>query len=345
MGDPYKKLKSGALVTDMSRTAYNDMLDMLRWWKTQANRTGRGPIKDIVDWDQSIFLVKNNSGGDIGYSYAVLGIDDPLYGPDDNEQEFLNFTSFSGVVPTVADHSGGKWCVCLEPSTGGSLCKALFSGVVPVRVYVTAKDDVYCDVIEPQTVGSETCYLGTGGRGSQILWMPDNAEPETIVWAIIRLGHSEGLQTFELKEDKTPGTEALAYRLDSTGEADTSADTFYVYDQVGGKQWRALGRDTVTAGGARGVCWTNSQSGNREIVQMAEQAKWCWATTTVAVATGDATFTVDNVTAGDGGQAPDYDTTLEVSNDPDAYNIPNGTRGKIMWDESSSAWHPFDYRC
>lgn len=151
---------------------------------------------------------------------------------------------------------------------------------------------------------------------------------------------------FELKADKVPGTEAAAYPLidDGSGgeEPDTEADTFDVFDQTLGKQWRALGSDTTTTDGARGIARTNPITGNLEIVQMLEQAKRVIGTATAAVAEGDPTFYIGSVEATDGGQLPtlDGEDELEITND--GYKICNGDEVKCEWHENDQLWHPYD---
>jgi len=34
----YKKLRPGSMINQMSRTVYNDTIDMLRWWKKQKSK-------------------------------------------------------------------------------------------------------------------------------------------------------------------------------------------------------------------------------------------------------------------------------------------------------------------
>jgi hypothetical protein len=85
---------------------------------------------------------------------------------------------------------------------------------------------------------------------------------------------------------------------------------------------------------------------------------FAWATTTAAVAPGDATFTVTDIVPMDGSTWKGEDP-LYVDND--SYRIGNGTRGKIVYcadgstsgghnyDGSENAacgwnWHPIDYR-
>lgn len=187
MGDPYRKLPSGSPVTAFSITAYNRMIDMLRWYEAQQ-RFGGGRIGRVTDWDQSVFRVRNDTGADL-MSYSVVGLDGPIFDPTDGgEPELLTQTSQKGVEPTVEDHAGGKWGVMLEAAPSGKIGRCCLAGVVPVRLYVTDPSAKSCDVIAAETVGDEEVYLGTGGNGAQILWMEEGAQAETIVWAIVRLG-------------------------------------------------------------------------------------------------------------------------------------------------------------
>ncbi len=191
MSNPFRKLPSDATPFQMSRTAYNQMIDMLNWWKGSAFRTGAGRQNNLFDFDQSVFLIKNGSGSDFGTSYGVLGIDGPLYTPTENETEFKNLTPLTGVEPSVASHAGGKWCVLLEPVANEKIGRACLAGVVPVRVYVNGAADEFIDVIAAETVGGETTYLGTGASGAKIIWLEDDTE-ETIVWALVHLSSGSG---------------------------------------------------------------------------------------------------------------------------------------------------------
>lgn len=193
MANPYRHLTANATPHDISITAYNKMIDMLNWWQTNQARSGGGPLRNLVDWDQSVFRTKNMSGALVP-TYGIVGLNGPLYGPSDNLAEFKNVTPLEGVEPDAEDHKGGKWGVMLEMAGDGAIGRCCFSGVVPTRVYVNGVDDQYCDVIEAETVGegeeAETCYLGTGSTGAQILWRENAGSGEgTVVWAIVRLGN------------------------------------------------------------------------------------------------------------------------------------------------------------
>jgi len=190
MANPFRKLPPHSPVTAFSLTAWNRMLDMLDWWKTRGP-AGSGPLRGLTDWDQTVFRARNDTYTDLA-SYAVVGINGPIWAPSVGEAEFLTRTSIKVVVPVVGTHAN-RWGVMLEATPAGVIGRCCLAGVVPVRVYVTATTDPCCDVIDVATVDGETTYLGTGGSGAggsgaQVLWLEDGATAETIAWAIVRLG-------------------------------------------------------------------------------------------------------------------------------------------------------------
>ena len=103
MGDVFQKLPAGAPITAISRTAYNRMIDMLRWWLTQQDTTGPKAKRNVQQ--NTTILVKNATGDPVDF-LAVLGIDDILYDPTDDEDQFKTQPVIEGAIPTVADHSG-----------------------------------------------------------------------------------------------------------------------------------------------------------------------------------------------------------------------------------------------
>ena len=196
MSNPFRKLPAHSPITAFSITAYNAMIDLLNEHRT-GGRIGGSPQRNLVDWDQSVFRVRNDTGRDL-WSYDIIGLDGPIWSPVDGEdelQEFHSQTSQKGVSPTVEAHLG-KWGVMLEAAENGKIGRCCMSGVVPVRVYVTSPSDQYCDVIAAQTVDDETCYLGTGASGSQILWLDPTASAGDIAWAIVRLGDKAPAQQY-----------------------------------------------------------------------------------------------------------------------------------------------------
>lgn len=241
MANPYRKLSAGSPVTAFSITAYNRMIDMLAWWDSQQS-SGGGPIRGLVDWDQAVFRVRNDTNGDL-LSYSVVGLDGPIFDPNSGgEPELLSQTSQKGVEPTVADHLG-KWGVMLEAAADGKIGRCCLAGVVPVRVYVTATSDTHCDVIAAETVGDDTTYIGTGPAGCQLLWLDPDADAETIAWAIVRLGASTPGVRFYIGTTTGAVTAGTDFHVSSLTATDggsvpdpdhTSPDTWNVANSVAG---------------------------------------------------------------------------------------------------------------
>lgn len=229
------------------------MIDMLDWWSTNQARSGGGPLRNLIDWDQSVFRVKNNTGYDLT-SYDPVGLDGPLFDPTDGgEQELVDQTSQSGVEPTVADHAGGKWGVMLQAAADGEIGRCCLSGVVPVRVYVNSAADGFVDVIDAETVDDEKTYLGTGASGAKILWIDSDAEAETIVWAIVRLGQTTAAgRIYQLLSDLDDDDyEAMANPMMM------NPATGVYYDPLGGEVTE--GETVIVIGDTEIAAWTGDK--------------------------------------------------------------------------------------
>lgn len=347
MANRYRKLPAGSPVTAFSITAYNRMIDMLDWWQTNQAHSGGRPLRNLVDWDQTVFLTKNSSGACLP-SYGVVGLDGPLYGPTDNLTEFKNVTPLEGVEPVVADHAG-KWGVMLEMCGDGKIGRCCFAGVVPTRVYVNGVDDGYCDVIVGETDGDYTCYLGTGASGAQILWRENaGSGAGTVVWAIVRLGKATGPIPFMLKESLTPSGTATAYYTTAAGAIIDEALTFTVTDTVGDK--RARGKDDVDSGagdGAKGLVEVLAD-GTKAIIEIQQQAKRCTCLLQGALTDSDASITVDNISPTDGGQTPGASVTAYNQRNPSntgGFEGDDNAVSKIEWDEDNDRWELYDVPC
>jgi hypothetical protein len=191
MAGPYDKLPAGSPCTAFSITAWNRMLDMLRWWTSQQKNTGNPGSS--AKRQPCIFDVQNNTGDNLNW-LAVIGLDDVVFTPQNNLDGFRHKPMFKGVYPTVAKHLG-KWGVIVSPCPVDGIEATVVAGVTPVRVYVNSTDDKFCDIIAKKTVSGEDCYLGTGASGAQILWLDPTATGSTIGWAIVRLGQGSGTST------------------------------------------------------------------------------------------------------------------------------------------------------
>lgn len=292
------------------------------------------PAQFVPD-DLDVLPLRNISNNTVP-RYGVLGLGDPVWGPDQDLPEFLRRPTLSGHQPHYELHKG-RWGVALVETDDGQIADFAVSGVVPTRVYVNGADDQYCDIIEGKTDGDYTCYLGTGSTGAQILWR-EGGSAGTVEWAIVRLGNHTGPIPFQLKTSLTPGGTAWAYLTEPDGTIidESTPLTVTVTDTIGDK--RAVGKDDAGGGdGALGLAEVLSD-GTVAIQWVHQQAKRCSAILTADAGPG-ASVNVDNVVPLDGGMSPvtSSSATLSCTMPPAARALDNATC-VIEWDENGDAW-------
>ena len=147
MGDETRRLSPGDRwrPTASVLNGYQDAADYVESIKRSGGAipgAGAGP-------QPAVMTVRNDSGDDCE-RFAVLGIDRPIFLPDDSIDAFTSRVAVSGVEPTVEDHRG-RFVVLLRPLAKGEMGPAAVAGAVQVRVYVNSRHDRCCDVIEPVT--------------------------------------------------------------------------------------------------------------------------------------------------------------------------------------------------
>ena len=129
----------------------------------------------------NLILVKNNSGSNL-LTGNVLGIDGPIFSPDDNLTEFKYNFALKGVTPTK-DHYG-KFIVLAEPIATGKIGRGYAGGVCPSQVAVLsseAEEYQYADIYAGSTAGLFASFNGS----ASILWKQSDIG---LKWAIIRFG-------------------------------------------------------------------------------------------------------------------------------------------------------------
>ena len=193
MGDSFKKVRTGDPLRIPAET-FNTFIDAARDFKSRRQSSTRDPGFDVRQ--TGIIPVKNNSGSDRN-RFDILGVDRPIFTPDDSLTSFQNQVSLVGVSPTEADHLG-KFVVLLEPVRAGRIGMACVSGVCVVRLCVADAEHEFADVEDGQTANLKTATNGS----AFILWR----EPAVggygycgygygyggLVWAVVRLSNIAG---------------------------------------------------------------------------------------------------------------------------------------------------------
>jgi len=214
-GDDLKKVARGQALR-IPAAAYNSFIDAAVDYR---NRTVgiEGEYKQR-DTRNGVIFVRNDSGGDLE-QFEVLGIDEIVIGPEDNEREFRNRTVLAGVTPDETEHRG-RFVIVAEPIAPGKIGRAYIDGVTPVKLDVPDEeneprfaemDDGQTGNLKAMTVGSASILWREGGTGVQ--------------WAVVRIGQAPILFPVELEksggeqgDDENPATWTYDVKDVFTGE-------------------------------------------------------------------------------------------------------------------------------
>lgn len=181
-GDPLRKVRSGDRLVIPAR-AYNGFIDAARDFqerqRNSLSNSTQSPSKN------GIVFLKNSTGSDLN-QFSVVGIDGPLFGPDDNEDEFRHNVSLKGVTPDIASHYVA-YAVTQEPIATGKIGKAMVAGMTVVQLEVKDDDHMYAVMVDGDTGKLQSSKTGT----AQIQWKK-GAKGETD-WALVALGASPTL--------------------------------------------------------------------------------------------------------------------------------------------------------
>ena len=269
-----QKLKIGA-------EPWNAAMDAAEWYFRTKMPGGTPPA--LLARDLCILPIMNNSGSDVPVG-GILAIDSPP-NFDANYPDRFRFAPMIQSTQAVAGSDDvGTFCIAVEPIAKGLVGNAAFSGCVPALIYCPQAISDPSQIPASADVGTDTAaagYLESNSSGAAaVLWGNWQTAPG-LCWALVRFGGGgETLTPFELKGSLAPGGSAAAYPMkwDQSSQsviADTSAQTFTVYDYVGDKH--GAGRDAVPTGyhGSRGVARVGP-SGNLEIVTLEQPLVWMW---------------------------------------------------------------------
>lgn len=174
-GNPWKKVARG-MARRIPAQAYNAFLEA--GLRDRDRLLVQRPEVEEHFRSSTIIKVLNDSGGDRDVG-DILGLAEPLYGPDEQLSEFLHRTAFRGVLPQL-EHTG-RFAVLIEPATQGGVARAVVSGIAVCRLDLAGREMLDKADVLPGNAAA----LGPAADGSaQVLWADEGPGP---VWAVVRL--------------------------------------------------------------------------------------------------------------------------------------------------------------
>jgi hypothetical protein len=154
---------------------WNELVNMLIWWRGQGPAS-RQPIPRVRELDT--IRLRNDSGEDLD-AFRVLGLDEPLFTPEDDEDDFKFRWRMKGVMPERAAHYR-RFAVLLEPAPEDAIVEAAVDGVVCTLLDVVDEHHTHADVVDDETLlRTDVC------GGAKILWKEDGVGEK---WALVQLG-------------------------------------------------------------------------------------------------------------------------------------------------------------
>lgn len=179
MADDLRKVKKGDKF-DFTASAYNAFVDAAKYVKSRQADIGRNG-SDTSD-DSNALFIKNLSGSD-RQRFDILCLDEPVFGPDDNENEFKSRLVMTAILPTQAQRD--KMVVLLEPVGDGKIGRAALAGRVLVLVdFPDESTEFPCADI----VDNDPSHLVASSTGPvQILWADSGIGQQ---WALVRWASS-----------------------------------------------------------------------------------------------------------------------------------------------------------
>jgi hypothetical protein len=172
----------------MSVRAYNELLDVLAWWKRQGLNRG-GKLKAGFD-EASIIDVANNTAAtcDLG---DVLEVDDVVVNPANDQDSFRFHPMLKGTIPATA---GKPVAIVLRPCEKSTLVPAVLAGYAVTKVQIPTGGDPTLGYAESVAGTKHNLVIAQTGQ-AQIIWLDSQAAPGEsgdIRYAIVRLGKGGG---------------------------------------------------------------------------------------------------------------------------------------------------------
>lgn len=214
---------------------FNTFVDAARDFQQRQMNTGRTSLPEPQQ--TGIILVRNDSGTDRD-RFDVLGINDVLIDPSDNETEFTNRVAVAGVTPT-ADHVG-RFVVLLEPIKSGSIGRAYVDGVCVARVEMIDESHTYADI----EAGTAAQLVSSTFGSVRLLWVQPEEDRDDIAWCIVRLSSpgGSGISIMRVTSRTDAGLKLGCKHLDESGTpAGSELEVLTLQVDTSGLTWSEVG--------------------------------------------------------------------------------------------------------
>jgi hypothetical protein len=196
-----RKLNPGETLPVLPRDTFNTIIDSRDViGRHKNNLKSRVPL--LQNTGGIVVLVKNDSGSDVD-RFGVLGIEEPIILPDENENEFAMRVALRCVEPSEGESSGssdtdhrGKFVITAEPIANGKIGRAFVAGVCACKL-----DDVTAEGDFAEIIAGDTEHLQIATTGSAVILWKETASGGQ--WAIIRFGGGSGGASFSLVRQYT----------------------------------------------------------------------------------------------------------------------------------------------
>jgi len=163
----------------------------------EASRDSRAILANAKRAEQSVVVVRNDSGADVP-RFGVLGLNDIMVPRASSEELFSNRLAFSGYTPTANAHEG-QFAVMLNATPAGSTGYGVIGGAVQCQVDIQDEDHQFAGIADGDNTQLRSYFHGS----ARILWKEDGTSTK---WAVVQLQRArEVYQYFPVTFEQTGG--------------------------------------------------------------------------------------------------------------------------------------------
>lgn len=235
-GDAYRPVKQG---DRPSARVWNDMLKMLAWYKSQAQRISFGSSEFAPD--SSIIRVANAAEKDLPL-FGIVSFSEPVNFPetaDSSEVKDSALATFKSrlAIKAISPVKGEPFGVMLESIEDGAdkLGRCVVSGFVQAKVWVTEETQSYVGA-RAEAGNVDYLLLDETPKNAMVVWREEISVLPGEAWAIIHIGtwHNEYVEAVEVAgttpdaDGLLPGT--LLSTFDSTTFTMTGSEEVLILD-------------------------------------------------------------------------------------------------------------------